>query len=119
MNLTDALKFVEEHVPGTLAHKLESAQQLLEQHKAELTRAVGELESVVSTSSTLAAKQSQLESYLEGLKSTIITVEADIDKLSGTVKAQPSNPGNQSPNAPVAPATPAKAGGVTVTQTSA
>jgi chromosome segregation ATPase len=110
LNLTEALKFVEEHVPGSVAHKLEAAQQQLEAHKAELTRAVGQLQVVVSTSSTLSSKQAEIEAYLESLKSTILSVEATIDNLNGDVKAQPSAPAAAVDNT-------AKTAGLTVTQT--
>jgi len=75
MNISDALNFVEKLVPGTVAHKIAAAEQLLESHKAEFVRATSQL-------SALASQSAQLESYLDTVKSRIDTSENELAKLT-------------------------------------
>jgi peptidoglycan hydrolase CwlO-like protein len=76
MNLTEALKFVEEHVPATIDHKIEAVEKLLSANKDEFARATAELSALVSQSSTLA-------SYLDTVKTRVESAEAQLAKLQG------------------------------------
>lgn len=85
MNITDALNYVEKLVPGTVAHKIAAAEQLVEAHKAEFLRATSQL-------SALAAQSTQLESYLDTVKSRIEAAQAEVDKLTAVPPASPAAP---------------------------
>jgi hypothetical protein len=76
MNLTEALKFVEEHVPATIDHKIEAVEKLLSANKDEFARATAELSALVSQSSILA-------SYLDTVKTRVESAEAQLAKLQG------------------------------------
>jgi hypothetical protein len=92
LNITDALNFVERIVPGTVAHKIAAAEQLLEAHKSEFVRATSQL-------SALASQSAQLESYLDTIKSRIDAAEADLGKLKTPLVATPAAPVQQTPPA--------------------
>lgn len=76
MNLTEALKFVEEHIPASVDHKIEAVTKVVEANKDEFARATAELSVLVSQSSTLS-------SYLDTLKTRVEIAEAQLATLKG------------------------------------
>lgn len=99
LNLSDALKYIEAHVPGTIVHDIESAKKIVAAAKDEFARAASEL-------TALEAQRTQLEAYLDTVKGNVDSAEATLSKLTSGLSLPPAAPVAPVPIAQVAPLAP-------------